>query len=107
MPSIVPFNLVSTTTITSFDIDGIDIQLFSSAKIRVNLFNSQGNRVDIRYVTLAGDDYTNWGNDDQYILTFITIALGFVVHQVVVPVLEPVLEPVAEPVAEPVLEPVV
>ena len=87
MPSIAPFELVSTTTITSFDIESIDIQLFSSAKIRVNLFNGQGHRVDIRYVTLSGDDYTSWGNDDQYILTFVINTLGFSQPVIVEPVI--------------------
>jgi len=106
MPTIVPFDLISTTTITSFDIDGIDIQLFSSAKVRVNLFNSQRHRVDIRYVSIAGDDYTNWGNDDQYIITFVSNALGFVAP-IDDPVLDPVIDPVLEPVIDPVLEPVI
>lgn len=80
MPAISPFDLIYTTTITSFDIDGIEIQLFTSAKIRVNLFGADGQRVDIRYVSLIGDDYVNWGNEDQYIINFVANAFGFVLN---------------------------
>jgi len=80
MPTITPFNVISTATITSFDIDGIEIKLFTSAKIRVNLFGADEQRVDIRYVSLIGNDYVNWGNDDQYIITFVANALGFTIQ---------------------------
>ena len=116
--NIQPFNIVSTTTITGFGIDGVDLQVFVSAKIRVNLFNSAGTRVDIRYVMLEGDDYTNWGNNDQYIITFVSNALGMIVVEPVVVIVDPVIddifvEPVFDLAAEtivdtdPVIDPVV
>jgi len=103
--NIQPFNIVSTTTITGFGIDGIDLQVFVSAKIRVNLFNSSGTRVDIRYVMLEGDDYANWGNNDQYIITFVSNALGMIVVEPVVVIVETVVDPVV--IVDPIVDPVI
>ena len=85
MPSILPFDQITTTTITSFDIESIEVVLFSSARIRVNLYNSNGQRFDVTYVIMSGDAYAAWGNDDQYIIQFVADTLGF---SIVVP--EPV-----------------
>ena len=105
--NIQPFNIVSTTTITGFGIDGIDLQVFVSAKIRVNLFNSSGTRVDIRYVMLEGDDYANWGNNDQYIITFVSNALGMIVVEPVVVIVDPVVvDPIIDPIVDIFVEPV-
>jgi hypothetical protein len=79
MPNIVPFDKVVTTVIYSFDIQSIEINLFNSAKIRVTLLNEQGNIVDVSIVLLEGDDYTNWGNDDNYIINFVANDLGFTI----------------------------
>lgn len=79
MPNIVPFDKVVTTVIYSFDIQSIEISLFNSAKIRVTLLNEQGNIVDVSIVLLQGDDYTNWGNDDNYIVNFVAKQLGFTI----------------------------
>jgi len=77
MSAIVPFDQVTTTTIYSFQIESIDVQLFTSARVRVNLLDVDGNRINVSFVTLAGEDYTNWGNSDQYILNFVATTLGF------------------------------
>jgi hypothetical protein len=77
MSNILPFEIVSTLTVNRFEIDFIDIRLFTSAVIRVNLFDLNGFRVSSKSVVMEGDDYANWGNDDQYILTFIMNSLGF------------------------------
>jgi hypothetical protein len=78
MSNILPFDIVSTLTVHRFDIDSIDIRLFTSAVIRVNLFDSNGFRVSVKNVLMEGEDYANWGNDDQYIITFVMNSLGFI-----------------------------
>ena len=97
MPIVVPVDMITTTTITSFEIVSIEVALFSSATIRVNVF--AGNyRTDVRNIIIEGDDYVNWGNDDQYINSYVANALGLTIAD---PVVEPVVEPV---VVEPVVE---
>ena len=113
MSSILPYEIVSTITVNRFEIDSIDIRLFTSANIRVNLFDLAGFRVSTRSVLMEGDDYANWGNDDQYIVTFVMNALGFtptappVVVEVVVPTVEEVVVPTVEEVVVPTVEPLV
>ena len=36
----------------------------------VNLFNNK-NLIDNKFFTLEGTDYTNWANDDTYIITYV------------------------------------
>ena len=108
MPSILPVDLTTTTRVTRFEIDSINVALFSSASIRVNIF--AGNyRTEMRVILLSGDDYTLWGNNDAYITSFIASTLGFTViaDPIVEPVVEPIVEPVVEPIVEPAVEPVV
>ena len=61
--------------------------------------------VSTRTYTMTGEDYNNWGSDDQYVYTWIANKLRS--EQRVVPVEEPVVVPVEEPVVVPVEEPVV
>ena len=88
MSNILPFEIVSTLTVNRFEIDSIDIRLFTSAVIRVNLFDLNGFRVSVKNVLMQGEDYANWGNDDQYIVTFVMNSLGFTPAPAVV-VVEP------------------
>jgi hypothetical protein len=97
MSNILPFEIVSTLTVNRFEIDSIDIRLFTSAVIRVNLFDSNGFRVCAKTILMEGADYANWGNDDQYILTFIMNSLGFT------PAAPTVEEPIVVTVEEPIV----
>jgi hypothetical protein len=48
----------------------ISINLGVSATFNVFLYNDQF-MVATRNYTMTGEDYTNWGNDDQYVYTWI------------------------------------
>ena len=102
-----PYDIVSSITVTRFEIDSIDIRLFTSAVIRVNLFGLDGFRVSVRNVLMEGDDYANWGNDDQYIITFVMNALGFTPTPPVVVVESPVVVEEVLPVVVEEVPPVV
>jgi hypothetical protein len=86
MTTIVPFDKTTITTITSFTIDITDIVLFTSVRMRINLFDESGRRVDCTFLTMEGEDYVGWGNDDQYIINFACRQMGFVLSTVVEPV---------------------
>lgn len=49
----------------------MSINLGISASFLVYLFNDQ-NLIATRNFTMTGDDYANWGSDDQYVYTWIT-----------------------------------
>ncbi len=83
MSAIVPLDKVTILTIYSFTLDRIEVDLFNSARIRVNLMDQNNNRIDCTFVTLTGEDYANWGNSDDYIINYVANKLGFTVQNVV------------------------
>jgi hypothetical protein len=101
MSNIMPYDIVSSITVNRFEIDSIDIRLFTSAIIRVNLFGLDGFRISVKNVLMEGDDYAKWGNDDQYIITFVMNSLGFTPTP---PIVEEVAPVVVEEVAPVVVE---
>jgi hypothetical protein len=82
-----------TNLITSFVVNVTDIQLFTSATLIVDLYNSDPRLINKVNLSLAGEDYQNWANNDQYIIDYVATKLGFVMAPV-----EPVVpdEPVAQ-----------
>ncbi len=57
--------------ITKLIIDDISIILDEKALINVNLVNDRNNSILRKHIELSGEDYNNWGNDDNYIIQFI------------------------------------
>ena len=68
--------IVTTQTVTQIEILEGNIQLNQSAKFPVKLLDSNGSLVNIEFVTIEGDDYTNWSSDDSYITTLVLNKLG-------------------------------
>jgi hypothetical protein len=79
MTQIVPYDLITTKLISGFEIQTIDLVLFNSARITVRLFDENGYTMDIKFVAMEGEDYTNWGSDDNYITIFVAAKLGFTI----------------------------
>jgi hypothetical protein len=77
MYTIVPCNIITTKTITSFKIDRIEITLFKSAIITVVLLDSANAILDVKFVNMAEEDYAKWNADDTYVIEFIKNSLGF------------------------------
>ena len=75
--SIKPFDIVTTTTATSFNVEVNKITLFLSADLIVLLFDASGGLIRCDYLTLRGDDYKKWTNDDEYIFTYVANNYGF------------------------------
>ncbi len=61
--------------ITSIQVRVINLNLFQSVNVSVTLL-SNNDYVDSKSYTLEGDDYTNWGNDDTYIVNYVLNQLG-------------------------------
>lgn len=62
--------------ITKVEIMEGKIELDNSASFPVRMMDDNNQLVDIQFVRLEGDDYTNWGNDDQYVVNLILTKLG-------------------------------
>ena len=76
MSAIAPFNEITTKTIVRISIDIAKLELSVSATFRVSLYDPNDSCVSNKYVTLEGQDYLNWGNDDKYVLNYIAKELG-------------------------------
>ena len=59
-----------TNTINSISVSVFDMILGVSAKILTQYFDN-GRGVYMTQDILTGDDYTNWGSDDDYIINWI------------------------------------
>lgn len=68
--------IVTTQVITQVEILEGNIQLNQSARFPVKLLDVNGNLVSMDFVTIEGEDYTNWSADDTYITTLILSRLG-------------------------------
>ena len=79
MTQIVPQEQITTKVVSSFDIQSIDLILFNSARIRVALLDENANLLDINFLTMEGEDYANWGSDDNYIINYVATKLGFTI----------------------------
>ena len=53
------------------------------------LFTIDGQYIDTITISMCGNDYSNWGNDDTYLINFLTNKLGLTYLP------EPVVEPVS------------
>ena len=120
--AIQPFLQTTTQTISNIRLSVHELVLFQSVTIRVECFDANNNFIELKFVTINGDDYLNWMNNDEYIAEYVKTKLGFTSYVpppfVPPPVIEipveipppnfdtPVEEPIVPPVEEPVVPPV-
>ena len=77
MSAILPSETTTTNTIVRFDVFISDLVLNTSANFRVWLYDIQDKLIEVKVIVMEGQDYHNWGNDDQYVLQFVATQLGF------------------------------
>jgi hypothetical protein len=68
---------VRTNTINNVNIRIISIELFTRLTVCASLFEG-AQLVDNVTYQITGDEYNNWGNDDQYIVDLILNKLGMI-----------------------------
>ena len=69
------YTLVQKSIINNIQINILKIELFKSMTLSVNLL-SNNKLIDSKLMTITGDEYTNWGNDDNYIINLIMTKLN-------------------------------
>ena len=79
MTQIVPKDQITTKVICGFNIQRVELVLFNSARINVELLDEKNNMMDFKIITMEGEDYVNWGSDDNYIINFVANKLGFTI----------------------------
>jgi hypothetical protein len=70
-----------------------DFEAFNKISFNCLLYDASGAYIEARIVTMEGNDYANWGIDDNYVLDFLSAKLGLV--------LKPMEDPVT--VSDPVI----
>ena len=73
---VVPYEYVNTETVSKIRINIINIVLFTSVTVNAVLFNQSNHVVTSKNFVLAGENYTQWGYDDRYIVTYVCNQLG-------------------------------
>ena len=66
-----PINITTTKSINGFLINQVSITPFTSASVVISLYDSSNNYIKNSTINLTGTNYTNWGNNDQYLITYI------------------------------------
>ena len=74
---IVPAQITQVKNVSSFRVTVVSLELFKSVTLNVQFFDEKNVIVDIKTVQISGTDYTNWNNDDNYIINYIATKYGF------------------------------
>ncbi len=72
-----PKPIVTTTNIVGFKIDSIYVDIFNYASVRVVIYQSSNSVNRIETINLTKEEYSNWANDDNYIVDIVCNKLGF------------------------------
>jgi hypothetical protein len=62
--------ITTSRVVKSIEIDSIDVKLNISARMIVKLLDENNGLVSVEVINLTGDDYQNWGNNDQYVIDY-------------------------------------
>jgi len=75
-----PYDQVTVKVIYGFDVEVNGVVLNTSARLSVRLYDKNNTIVNVQTMELIGEDYTNWGNDDNYVINYVVQKLGFVIN---------------------------
>jgi len=66
--------LEKTIQVLGFRVSVISVQLGHSARLAINLNCLHGEKsfIDYKEIVIEGEEYSNWGNDDAYILELVS-----------------------------------
>jgi hypothetical protein len=77
--NIQPFEQITTKIITSFRVSVDTVILFTSANILVDFCDSRNILIERKRLIISGDDYTNWGSSDEYIINYVANYYNFTI----------------------------
>ena len=66
-----PVTITTTKNVNGFLINNVSITPFTSASVIISLYDSSNNYIQNSTINLTGTNYTSWGNNDQYLITYI------------------------------------
>jgi hypothetical protein len=71
IPLTIPITKIKTNIITNIEISINNVVLSKCANITVILKDEIGEVIEIKHLIIEGDDYLNWGSDDNYIIDYV------------------------------------
>lgn len=76
--STTPIEYVYTQNVecVSMRIETNNLTLFQSCVFSVSLLDANNNVVKVHILDMTGDDYTNWGGDDSYVVNWVKAKLN-------------------------------
>jgi hypothetical protein len=74
-----PATETTTKVITSFTVNVMRLELFQSVTVNAMLYGENGNFQEVKTLTLSGQDYLDWNNNDQYLIDKVAEKLGFTI----------------------------
>ena len=60
-----------TDVATSVIINVLEINLYTQATVRIHFVKSNGEYIKTEFLTISGDDYKKWNDDDSYLLNLV------------------------------------
>jgi len=80
--SVIPTPLIEDPPIIyGFNYDVYEFVLGKKITFNVIIVDQNGTPLRVNQVTLSGDDYTAWGQDDMYVVEYICKTLGLVLKE--------------------------
>jgi hypothetical protein len=71
----IPYTKTEVKNVKYFRVFIDEVKLFSSATIRIDLFDENSNYVETKSMVISGQEYLGW-QDDSYIITTVSNFLG-------------------------------
>lgn len=71
-----PEVFTTSRTATSLTIKCMSLNLFQNATFIANLMDIDGNIIETKVITLTNEQYLEWNNNDDYIVTLISGMFG-------------------------------
>ena len=75
--NIQPFTITTTQTVTSFTVSCRSLNLFTNATFTVDSFDSNNNLISRQVVPITDQQYSQWNNNDTYIVDLMATILGY------------------------------
>ena len=71
-----PKDYITTYTASTVEMRVTDLVINTSVTVNVLIKDSNGNIFQVQNVTLSGEEYSNWGNSDTYLVDTVLSKLG-------------------------------
>jgi len=70
--------IIVKSEIVAFSTRILSLDLFNSVTLVVSYLDAQGILKDTKIITLEGQDYLDWSNNDEYIINKVAEICGFI-----------------------------